>query len=195
MDSKIGLGDSHEKNSLWIRGIHGKYLVNKDWWQLTTVHDVCWYLTKLCAVKEEFKWRSIEGQWWKWKRTTDGKYTLNLGYAWYMDLQNNKTTRKKIVWLQSTTPRHSFIAWLLLKQKLPVSSRLVKHIKGINTSCDLRNKEEQTQDHFFFTCTYAKKIWSNITKWLEMKCIAKTLQEWFDQLLTQALPKMHKDIL
>jgi len=32
-----------KKDSLWIKWVHEKYLMNKDWWDYTTVNDVCWY--------------------------------------------------------------------------------------------------------------------------------------------------------
>jgi len=55
LDSKTGLEIAMKKDSLWIRWVYGKYLINKNLWHYTIVHDVYWYWTKLCLVKEEFK--------------------------------------------------------------------------------------------------------------------------------------------
>ena len=55
---------ANKKDSLWIKWVHGKYLINKDWWDYVTVNDVCWYCSKMCMVKKEFKWGSSDQRKW-----------------------------------------------------------------------------------------------------------------------------------
>ncbi|KAJ8420006.1 hypothetical protein Cgig2_010433 [Carnegiea gigantea] len=61
---------------------------------------------------------------WHWKSNPNGDYRVIFGYEWYLNLQHRKPRWTKLVWPRPATPRHSFIAWLLLKQKLPVNTRV-----------------------------------------------------------------------
>ena len=73
--------------------------------------------------------------------------------------------------------------------------RLAKYVGGINTNCGLSNDEEETQDHLFFMCAYARSIWDNTCNRLNFKCMATSLQGWLHQLLSTTPPKLYKDLL
>ncbi|KAJ8446318.1 hypothetical protein Cgig2_005849 [Carnegiea gigantea] len=145
------------------------------WWGYTTVIDVCWYWAKLCKVKEEFKWGSDVQHKWHWKGDPMGTYKVQLGYEWYLNLKSMKPLRTKIIWTRPATPRHSFIAWCLMQHKMPVNTIIARYIQGIPTGCDLYNKEEETQEHHFFQCTYTQQIWQNTSLWLKIQCTSSTL--------------------
>ena len=174
---------AQKKDSLCIRWVHGKYLINKDWWGYNIAHDVCWYWSKLCSIKEEFKWGSSELKKWHWKSNPNGDYRVIFGYESYLNLQHRKPRWTKLVWPRPATPRHSFIAWLLLKQNLPVNTRLAKYIYGLPTGCDLCNEGDKMLEHLFLNCTHAWNMWKNITSWLRVPCPSPCLQGWYDQLL------------
>ena len=52
---------------------------------------------------------------------------------------------------------------------------MAKHIEGLNTTYNLCSEDKEAKDHLLFTSTYAKNIWKNITKRINVKCTAKTL--------------------
>ena len=72
-----------KKDNLWIRWVHGKYLINKDWCDYTIMNDLCWYWSKLCMVKEEFKWGSKAQKKWYWEGNPKGEYKVKAGYEWH----------------------------------------------------------------------------------------------------------------
>ena len=144
---------SLKKDTLWIRWAHGKYLINKDWWRCRTMQDVCWYWTKLYSVKEKSKWGSLEGRKWFKKDDPQGRYTVGLGYKWYLDLYEGRPISAKLIWSKTSISRQSFTAWLLLKQKLCVSTRLKKYLLEMDMTCNMCNEGEETLYHLFYTCT------------------------------------------
>ena len=117
------------------------------------------------------------------KKTPFGRYTVGSGYKWYQGLQERKCRWAKLIWSKTSIARHSFTAWMLLKQKLPVSTRLKKYIPEIDIACDMCNEGEETLDHLFFTCAYVKNIWNNILAWLKVSCEARSFQEWTEHIL------------
>ncbi|KAJ8420030.1 hypothetical protein Cgig2_011569 [Carnegiea gigantea] len=159
------------------------------------MNDVCWYWSKLCKVKEEFKWGSDEQHKWHWKGDLMGAYKVKLGYELYLNLQSRKPLWTKIIWTRLATPRHSFTAWLLMQPKLLVNTGIARYSKGIPIGCDLCNKEEETQEYLFFKCTYTQQVWQNTTSWMKIQCTSTSLQEWCEYLLQLIMPRVHKEII
>jgi len=50
-----------------------------------------------------------------------------------------------------------------MQQKLSVNTRIARYSTGGPTGCDMCKEEEETQEHLFSKCKYAKKIWEDIT--------------------------------
>ncbi|KAJ8435100.1 hypothetical protein Cgig2_033208 [Carnegiea gigantea] len=79
-----------KKDVSCIRWVHGKYLINKNGWNYTTIHDVHWCWTKSCTVKEEFKEGCDLGRNWYFKDNWHSTYSVRSGYEWCLSLQNKK---------------------------------------------------------------------------------------------------------
>jgi hypothetical protein len=64
-----------------------------------------------------------------------------------------------LLWFDHTIPRHSFIGWLAMKNKLPTMIHW-----GFNgdSKCVLCNTYVENRDHIFFLCSFTKRIWKNI---------------------------------
>ena len=70
------------------------------------------------------------------------EYILKIGCSWHVNA-TEKPKWTKLVLSRIDIPRHSFIAWVLMKQKLLRRSKLAKYpnIQAIRQQC---NEEEQT---------------------------------------------------
>ncbi|KAJ8419294.1 hypothetical protein Cgig2_026468 [Carnegiea gigantea] len=79
-------------------------------WDYAPKHDTCWYLEKLCKVKEEFKLGCRTANRWEWGGKVYGNYNMQAGYKWYMNSME-KPKWAKVVWSKLSLPRHSFFAW------------------------------------------------------------------------------------
>ena len=72
---------------------------------------------------------------------------------------------------------------------------MARYNTKIPIGCNLYNEDEETQEHLFFKCKYAKNIWENKTAWLKVQCPATSSQEWCDYLLHIPLARAYKDII
>ena len=71
----------------------------------------------------------------------------------------------KVIWKSRSTPCIKFFAWLILVDHLNTKNMLQRrnlHIQDdpICVMCD--SKEEETIEHLFFECQFAKECWATI---------------------------------
>ena len=63
-----------------------------------------------------------------------------------------------IVWFKNVVPRHSFLLWMAVQQKLTTQDRLYQFgIHGPNR-CSLCLRNNEDHNHLFFECAYTKAI-------------------------------------
>ncbi|XP_009599726.1 uncharacterized protein [Nicotiana tomentosiformis] len=95
-----------------------------------------------------------------------GKFSIKkLNIAARPQLQ--KTPWKRLVLGADTIPRHQFILWLTLNQRLATVDRLAKWKIDVPKDCVLcTSQKEEMFDHLFFECEYAKSIWAILLNWL-----------------------------
>ncbi|KAJ8433496.1 hypothetical protein Cgig2_018030 [Carnegiea gigantea] len=65
-------------------------------------------------------------------------------------------------------PRHTFILWLMMNNRLSVNSKLAAYT-NISSTCPPCLQEIETQQHLFFECKQAKEVWGELTKWAGIK--------------------------
>ena len=150
---------SLKKDSLWVKWVHGRYIKGREWWGYTPKGDSSWYWKKLIKVKDKFR------------DYPNNTYKVKNGYLWLLNT-HNYPPKHKIPWTRLSLPRHSFTAWLLLHQKLPVLQRIGRFLPQINMECRWCHHSIETQDHLFFACHKARDIWK------------ETLRDWGIQLHT-----------
>ncbi|GFZ10426.1 hypothetical protein Acr_21g0010250 [Actinidia rufa] len=80
----------------------------------------------------------------------------------------------KVVWHRSMQPKHSFILWLSLKERLLTRDKLMEQIE--DTSCVLCGNPKESVSHLFFHCTIVRQIWAEIKEWLGFSRALTTLK-------------------
>lgn len=66
-----------------------------------------------------------------------------------------------MVWFKEMIPRHSFISWLVVLNRLSTRDRQVKHNPLINPKrmfCDMA----ESRDHLYFKCSYTSVVWLGV---------------------------------
>lgn len=61
-------------------------------------------------------------------------------------------------------PRHFFILWMVIKNRLPIRDKLLRCGIPTSSTCGLCNCLDETIDLLFFQCDYCKFIWDAILK-------------------------------
>lgn len=70
----------------------------------------------------------------------------------------------KGVWCSQATPKYSFLAWIVMHNRLSTGNRMLKWNKNITPSCTLCQHPLETRNHLFFTCSYSAQIWDSLTR-------------------------------
>ncbi|XP_071704107.1 uncharacterized protein [Rutidosis leptorrhynchoides] len=80
--------------------------------------------------------------------------------AW-LDLRVNGpvTSWHHIVWYSQLIPKHAFILWLAIWDRLPTQVRLQKWSLKKDSKCLLCDQEADSINYLFFECFYSAKVW------------------------------------
>ena len=115
--------------------------------------------------------------------TSNGKFNSRIAYEYFRP-RRAKLAWPKMVWQSFITPKHSFILWLRLKEKLLTKDKLQGVIEDI--SCPLCKTEVETIDHLFFCCRIANEIWTKIKSWLGISRGMQTIKATVKWIIKEA---------
>ncbi|GKD72578.1 RNA-directed DNA polymerase, eukaryota, reverse transcriptase zinc-binding domain protein, partial [Tanacetum coccineum] len=73
--------------------------------------------------------------------------------------QENKVDWHDVVWFPNAIPRHAFILWMLVHERLPTQDRLAKWYPNRVIKCVMCLQEQDSHQHLFFNCPYSKKVY------------------------------------
>ena len=113
----------------------------------------------------------------------NGKFQSRLAYEFFRP-RGAKLTWPRLVWHGSIIPRHSFILWLGLKDRLLTKDKLQDFIE--DQSCPLCNSQNETLNHLFFHCRIGNQIWANVKRWLGISRAMQTLKAAVKWMIKEA---------
>ncbi|GKV34604.1 hypothetical protein SLEP1_g42967 [Rubroshorea leprosula] len=89
--------------------------------------------------------------------------TFNTGSTWHwLRERQDKVPWHRLVWFSQSIPKHSFISWLAIHDRLTTRARQKKWAANINDTCLFCNSEAETSAHLFFKCSYTKQVWHKL---------------------------------
>ncbi|MFS7997147.1 putative reverse transcriptase zinc-binding domain-containing protein [Helianthus anomalus] len=94
-----------------------------------------------------------------------------------------------MVWYGQCIPRHAFLLWLVLKNKLKTQDRLAVWEAGSETNlrlmcCPLCNYGRDSRDHLFFQCSFSAKVWNIVKKRTDLRYVSgywSSIMGWIEQ--------------
>lgn len=75
-------------------------------------------------------------------------------------LASPKVAWASFIWFKGAVPKHSFICWLTLLDRLPTKLRLFKYM-AIDVACVFCGAPE-SRDHLFFICPFTSQVWKRV---------------------------------
>ncbi|GJT95362.1 RNA-directed DNA polymerase, eukaryota, reverse transcriptase zinc-binding domain protein [Tanacetum coccineum] len=69
-----------------------------------------------------------------------------------------------VVWYSQLIPKHAFIFWLAIQDKLLTQDRMAKWKDITDLKCPLCKKCADSHDHLFFKCEFASQVWNEMLK-------------------------------
>ncbi|XP_065857483.1 uncharacterized protein [Euphorbia lathyris] len=135
-------------------------LVGRQGWRLPDPSDELieqdWHVVKQIQIYPNERDRIV------WKGNNKGQFTVATAYKALMPTQVI-VGWWKVVWGHQFIPRHSFILWIALKNRLNVKTRIAVWANLINQLCCLCGQEEETVPHLFFYCSVSGSVWMEIS--------------------------------
>ncbi|XP_020261656.1 uncharacterized protein LOC109837719 [Asparagus officinalis] len=180
----------HEnKESLWIKWVHESYLKQGNIWQICAKRSDSWLWRQLLKMRD--KAIVFCGGVGKLKELIisccqGSKIKLSALYE-ALAPAASKVQWYKTIWDDLSIPKHSFIHWLAVQNKLLTQDRLMKRgIISINSCSLCTGSCLETRDHLFFECTFSCNVWNHIMEWLKFDWRStnwQLLQVWYNARL------------
>ncbi|XP_071719077.1 uncharacterized protein [Rutidosis leptorrhynchoides] len=103
----------------------------------------------------------------QWVTNKGNKVSYSTGQTWD-DLKVNKVNVPwhHVVWFPQANPKHAFIMWLAIQERLTTQDKLMKWYPLKTFQCELCGKEADSINHLFFGCEYSKAVWLEVKKLL-----------------------------
>ncbi|XP_062118209.1 uncharacterized protein LOC133831814 [Humulus lupulus] len=148
-----------KKDNLFVKWINSVYIANRSWWDYSCPLDCSWYWKRIVAVKERFKHKVSLGSF------LSQQYSIKRGLE-LMSVPGSKVSWNKFVWDRLITPKHRFIMWLVMWERLNTKDRIIKYNSSLDSICLLCGEADECIEHLFFQCLYSRKCLSAIKNWL-----------------------------
>ncbi|XP_074314242.1 uncharacterized protein LOC141649451 [Silene latifolia] len=145
---------------LWISWINQVYIKQHDCHSYSPPADASWTWKSICKVKELMKDAYTDGQ---WQPDLKG-YTVRSGYDW-LRLHQIKPWWYNTVWNSWNVPKHAFITWLIMHNRMTTREKLYRFGYCNTDACCICENATETQPHLFFECDYIKVVVSLIQDW------------------------------
>lgn len=119
----------------------------------------------------------------KW--ITEGRIqrSFSSSYVYHSLLPNVQTVPwYPLVWTKRGIPKHQLLTWLMLLNRSPTRDRLLSWGLQTDPLCLLCNRENESRDHLFFSCTYSADVWNHFSASFGISSPSST---WID--ITQSL--------
>ncbi|XP_020252239.1 uncharacterized protein LOC109829580 [Asparagus officinalis] len=159
------------KESLWIKWVHGTYLKGNDIWHVKSKAGDSWLWKQLIKYRDYAV--NLLGGVENLKNLISSCYVnskVQLSALYNVLKPGSKVDWHDTVWDKLNYPKHSFIMWLAIQDKLLTQDRL--HKRGIiqSNQCLLcEGAVAESRNHLFFDCNFSNCVWNGIMEWLKFK--------------------------
>ncbi|XP_071727475.1 uncharacterized protein [Rutidosis leptorrhynchoides] len=99
----------------------------------------------------------------------------------YVRSRSNLVPWASVVWFSNNIPKHAFVLWLLMGEKLKTQDKL-KHWE-VNSQvlvCTLCEQVQDSHDHLFFNCPFSNQVWNRVKQHMEFPIFSDS---WKDFML------------
>ncbi|XP_071695920.1 uncharacterized protein [Rutidosis leptorrhynchoides] len=135
----------------------------------------------------------------KW-RCNDGQLKdFSVSNVW-LDLRDAKpiVSWHKAVWFTQNIPRHAFMLWLAINERLSTQDRLEQWGLQQNQVCPLCSMVRDSHSHLFVHCSYVQKVWVDFKGKAKMDDLIDAIlsgnHRWPDIVNLVATQKCNKSI-
>ncbi|XP_062075984.1 uncharacterized protein LOC133780125 [Humulus lupulus] len=176
-----------KKDSLWVRWIHAVYIGDGDWCDYKALNGSSWYWKQIVKVKEKYKELNLT------HLRPNGVYRIAEGYK-ALVLTHQKVSWHREVWNRTIIPKHRFILWLAVLDRLQLKDRLFRFNITTDYLCLLCGSNRETREHVFFYCHLSSSCLRQIKSWLGWKTAATTTHKLLRWIAKARLTQFRKQV-
>ncbi|XP_056695649.1 uncharacterized protein [Spinacia oleracea] len=122
------------------------------------------------------------------------KYSIKLAYNSLLPV-NARQPWATVIWDRLGVPKHRFITWLAMLDRLNTKEKLMKIGVTDDNLCLLCGTVVENQNHLFFSCEYSSKCWDNVSKWLGIAPATSDLHKLIHWVQKRKISKFRKGVI
>uniref|UniRef100_A0A803PIJ5 Reverse transcriptase zinc-binding domain-containing protein n=1 Tax=Cannabis sativa TaxID=3483 RepID=A0A803PIJ5_CANSA len=158
-----------KKDNLWVKWVHCVYIKQQAWWEYKAPMNGSWYWRKMVEIKEKIRLLVQQDVF------AAKEYKIVDGYI-YFEQDWGKVSWSNLVWSRLNVPKHSFLLWLAMVNRLKAQDRLFKHGLIDHDFYTIYNTATESAEHLFFSCSFASACLSRLKEWMRWNATATSLQ-------------------
>ncbi|KAL2927768.1 LINE-1 reverse transcriptase-like protein [Bienertia sinuspersici] len=162
---------ANKNDSLWLKWVNHHYIKGKNWKRVTCPAGASWQLKQLWEVKDTLKHGYRKNVW----LANPKGYTIASGYSWLRGDQE-KVDWSGWVWNRLNIPKHRFICWLAMWNRLKTRSRLVLMGVTLSDLCPCCEQNAETLQHLLFECPFGSRMWDMLKEKTGVNATTDSLQ-------------------
>ncbi|XP_062099866.1 uncharacterized protein LOC133805720 [Humulus lupulus] len=160
-----------KQDLLWVKWVNGIYLKGISIWDYRLKQDTSWYWRRI--IKLSHIWLDAVMK----SATRNGRIHMSTLYS--LVCPGELVHYGKSVWCKLSAPKHQFILWMAVNQKLNTRDWLQAcHIHLPSICCPVCGQGEETHSHLFFDCIFSRKVLLAVQTWLRGFSWPTKFREW-----------------
>lgn len=154
---------ANKKDMLWVKWVNEVYIKGDSWQDYKPTANASWSWKCICKVKQELIQKLGVNKW-----ATTQRYAISKTYR---ILKGNESVVdwSYAVWERAIIPKHRFILWLAMLDRLQTTHRLNRMGISESDTCIICGARPETQEHLFTKCEFSKRCWDGVMCWLGFK--------------------------
>ncbi|GJS50336.1 reverse transcriptase zinc-binding domain-containing protein [Tanacetum coccineum] len=99
----------------------------------------------------------------KWRKKDGSLCNFSVNHTYRELLRNDDDAEWwKIIWFSLNIPKHAFIVWLAVQNKLTTQDKIKQWGSYDVMCCALCRRDLDSHSHLFFECDYSKEFWDKV---------------------------------
>lgn len=141
-----------KQDSLWVKWVNNVHIKDQNWLTYIIETSCSWYWKQICKMKELAKafYKEQELTWLP-------KFSIKLCYM-KMVGEIYKVHWDRFIWNRLTIPKHRFIYWMIMQEKLRTANRLKSFGMSDMHEYVLCSLSVESHKHLFFECNFGKEV-------------------------------------
>lgn len=148
-----------KKDAVWIQWVHIYYIKGRDLLEMPIPQQGSWVVRKILGARECV--RRLPNRDEVMQHRSFSVKRVYMGLLGEVE----RVPWAKVVCQNPAPAKCKFIVWLLLHAKLVTCDRLRRFGIMVDSTCCLCDTGDETLDHIFFECQFARRVWDNVATW------------------------------